>query len=247
MITIYSEPDHRVLCGSSLAPHDLPDEQYDALITDPPYSAKTHGGHRAGKQRDGGVRADLDYTPWDRATVELAVGLWTPRVHGWIVIMTDHILAPAWSAALETAGLYVFAPLPFVSPGSRVRLQGDGPSSWSVWIVTARPRREPYSKWGTLPGAYVMRPEHGMPVVGCKPMSLMRSLVYDYSREGDLIWDPCCGGGSTLVAAKETDRRSTGIDVDHAHCAIAAQRLRSTQQLAIKFPSRPAGKQEELL
>ena len=86
-----------------------------------------------------------------------------------------------------------------------------------------------------------------MPVVGGKPLGLMRQLVRDYSREGETVWDPCCGGGTTLVAAKELGRKSIGMDLDRAHCEIAGERLRKAQQTTIKFPARVPGKQEVLL
>ena len=117
--------------------------------------------------------------------------------------LTDDTLAPVWRAAYERVGRYAFAMIPYVAPGSRVRLAGDGPSSWTCWIMVSRPRRDPYATWGTLPGAYVLPPGQGgaLPVVGGKPLWLMEQLVRDYSREGDLVCDPCCSAGTTLVAA----------------------------------------------
>ncbi len=60
-----------------------------------------------------------------------------------------------------------------------------------------------------------------------KPVSGLAPLVRAFSREGDLILDPFCGSGSTLVAAHELGRRYIGIDLDAAHCATAQQRLTS--------------------
>ncbi len=262
MIPTHTEPNHRVLCGSSLAGFDMPEGEpiADHLIVDPPYSERTHKGHDSQQRRDpatmfsdqtGGPRATkvgrpVNYECWGNNDVILAVNLWEPLTRGWFVVMSDHVLAPIWAAVLGAHDRYVFAPLPFVSKGSRVRLAGDGPSSWTTWITVARPRHEPYSKWGTLPGAYSAKPER-MPVVGGKPLALMRQLVRDYSREGDTVWDPCCGGGTTLVAAKELGRSSIGMDLDRAHCEIAGERLRKTQQTMMKFPAAPRGVQGELI
>jgi len=38
-------------------------------------------------------------------------------------------------------------------------------------------------------------------IIGGKPMWLMRALVRDYSRPGNLVCDPCAGGATTLIAA----------------------------------------------
>jgi len=132
---------------------------------------------------------------------------------------------------LEAADRYAFAPVPYVAPGSRVRLSGDGPSCWVVYVMVARPKGKPWSSWGTLPGAYVLpkgEGERGL-AAGQKPMWIMRQLVKDYSREGDLVVDPCAGGGSTLLAASEQGRVSVGAEVDaatyrQAEARIAARR-----------------------
>ncbi len=217
-----------VHCGDSLA-QVLPVE-CDLLLVDPPYSARTHSGHsdsingRMGEGKDSASRRQMDYLTWTRAQVFQAVESWHPATRGWIVVMSDHELQREWQEVLETVGRYVFAPLPFYSPGSRVRLAGDGPSSWTVWITVARPRHKPYSNWGTLPGGYVGSPER-MPLVGGKPVKLMRALVSDYSRPGDLVADPCCGAGSTLEAADDLGRRWWGCDIDPKHAKMAANRM----------------------
>jgi len=130
-------------------------EPVDAVVTDPPYSARTHEGHASGlKSRDGANRNDLGYAALSDASVEKLAPLFAEACDGWVVWMCDDELALKIRYALEKAGRYAFAPLPFVAPGSRVRLTGDGPSAWTIWIVPARTKAQ--VKWGTLPGAYVL-------------------------------------------------------------------------------------------
>lgn len=205
-------------------------EMVDAVITDPPYGLATHDACAVGvvgseATADGADRRAISYAHWSSVDVGGFVAAWSPRCRGWFVALTSHDLVPAYRDALERAGRYVFAPLPFVSRGSRVRLAGDGPSSWTCWIVVARPRSGEFPRWGTLPGAYIHPPED-MLVVGGKPMSLMRDLVRDYSRPGDLICDPCAGGATTLRAAQLEGRRSIGAEMDPETYAKAMDRLR---------------------
>jgi len=206
-------------------------DEVDALIVDAPYSARTHGGHGSSRTADGRQRRDIGYGGWTPDDVADFVSAWAPRCAGWFVTITDHILAQAWADALAAAERYVFAPLPWLAPGSRVRLAGDGPSSWTCWIVVARPRSgahrdgTPWSKWGTLPGGYVITSDRNSPVVGAKPEALMRALLWDYTRPGDLVCDPCAGGGTTARACQTEGRRFVGAEMDpHTHTK-AVQRL----------------------
>ena len=208
----------------------------DALIVDAPYSARTHGGHDEAKRYGGFsmnarsrddstltrasiIGRPLNYAGWTPEDVAAFVQHWSRRTRGWIVTITDHVLAPVWADALAGQGRYVFAPLPWLATGSRVRLAGDGPSSWTCWIIVARPRTgndrtgRPFSKWGTLPGAYLHTSDRNGHIGG-KPLALMEALVRDYSRPGDLVCDPCAGYGTTLAAALRQGRQAVGAEMD---------------------------------
>lgn len=250
-------------------------QQVDALILDAPYGARTHGGHdgaptvggfrvsaydpryhtSAGRPSPGVtpcVRRAIHYAAWTEQDVRALVASWVPRTRGWIVSITDHNLAPIWAQALEDAGRYVFAPLPWVAPGSRVRLSGDGPSSWTCWIVVARPRTgahrdgTAWHKWGTLPGAYIVNQQRGQAVVGAKPIGLMRALVRDYTRPGDLVCDPCAGGGTTGRACQLEGRRFIGAELDTETHAAAVQRLSQPYTCSLLQPA-PVPVQASLL
>jgi site-specific DNA-methyltransferase (adenine-specific) len=199
----------------------LGDVECDALITDPPYSERTHKGHNALQGKEG-HRRTLSYDSLDDAGVrEMVAGL-EPSVRGWFVVFSCHLLVPAWARALESTGRYVFAPLPWLAWGSRVRLAGDGPSCWTTWITVSRPRSPEFARWGTLPGGYRQSAaNHGTFAAGAqkrhiggKPDALMRAIVRDYSRPGDLVCDPCAGGGTTLRAALAEGRRAVGAEMD---------------------------------
>lgn len=199
----------------------------DHVITDPPFSERTHAGHDAtakghkGFGYDGSERRQLGYAAWSVDDVNASVPLLCRKASGWVVVMTDHVLAMPIQHAMESAGRYAFAPLPWYVPGSRVRLSGDGPSSWTTWIVVSRTAKQ--AKWGTLPGGYTQRGDQDR--MGGKPEALMSAVVLDYSRPGDTILDPYMGMGTTLVAAKRNGRKAIGIDLDEHCCEIAAKRL----------------------
>lgn len=53
----------------------------------------------------------------------------------------------------------------------------------------------------------------------------MSDLIERFTRPGDLIVDPCCGGGATGIAALKLKRRFVGIDIDQKSIEITAGRI----------------------
>lgn len=216
-ITIYHGDCLEVMAGL---------DPVDHVITDPPFSERTHKGHDAGARPgfDGSSRQKLGYQPWTPEDARSFVSVAASMARGWVVVMTDHTLAPHIQNALVDARRYVFAPLAYLAPGSTVRLSGDGPSSWTTWIVVARTAAQ--FRWGTLPGGYIAEPGWlKYSRMGGKPLPLMRKLVDDYSRPGETILDPFMGSGTTLLAAQNLGRKAIGIEIEERWCETAARRL----------------------
>jgi hypothetical protein len=47
----------------------------------------------------------------------------------------------------------------------------------------------------------------------------------DAAAQGDVVLDPFCGSGSTLMAAHQLGRRYLGIELDAGYCATARRHL----------------------
>lgn len=230
----------------------LADVECDALICDPPYGARVHGKHRSGARPEmtGGrhvVSRSLGYTGWSREDVEEFVKQLSPRTRGWLCVFTSVDLAMAYVEAFESVGRCAFPPISCVQVGMNVRLSGDGPSNWTTLLVVSRPRSPSFQKWGTLPGAYVGNPfdpgqntataTRRSSVVGSKPLWLMRAIVRDYSRPGDIVCDPCAGGATTLLAAAIEGRRAIGSEMDPKTYELAQKRIAKGYTPATLFDS----------
>jgi hypothetical protein len=161
-------------------------------------------------------RRTLNYGYWTPADVREFVEHWSPRTRGWFCAMSCSDLFPVWRSEFERVGRVAFAPVPCVIRAMSVRLSGDGPSNWTVYLNVARPKG---LIDGTRNGAYVVNRDPGH--IGGKPRALMEMIVRDYSRPGDLVADPCAGMGTTLRAAELLGRRAIGAEVDPATHAKA--------------------------
>ncbi|KKL17928.1 hypothetical protein LCGC14_2480630 [marine sediment metagenome] len=58
-----------------------------------------------------------------------------------------------------------------------------------------------------------------------KPIKLMSYLVTLGSREGDVVLDPFCGSGTTLLASEMLNRRWIGIEIGKEYHTLAVNRL----------------------
>jgi DNA modification methylase len=53
------------------------------------------------------------------------------------------------------------------------------------------------------------------------------------TREGDLIFDPFCGSGTTAVAAKELGRFFVGAELEREYAELAARRIKEVRRDAV--------------
>jgi len=195
----------------------------DVLLCDPPYSQRTHDGYRGG-YRSGTQKIEA-YSCIEATDAQNIAREWEHRCRHWAIVFGDCI-STQWHAQMwEATGWYVFAPVPWVATDKPPRMQGDGPASATEWITVARPKRVVRDP-GSRPGYYLTRRERDGIVTGQKPLDLMRALIRDYSRPGDLICDPYAGSGTTLLAAVIEGRRAIGAEINPETHARASRRLR---------------------
>jgi site-specific DNA-methyltransferase (adenine-specific) len=84
----------------------------------------------------------------------------------------------------------------------------------SVWRIQAVPRRE------KLHGYHPTQ----------KPLRLVRRAILASTNEGDLVFDPFCGSGTTGVAAKELGRFFVGVEMEEEFAELAARRIQAAER-----------------
>ncbi len=57
------------------------------------------------------------------------------------------------------------------------------------------------------------------------PESLVSDHILSWSNEGDIVYDPFMGSGTTAIAAKKLGRNYIGSEISQEYCAIAVGRI----------------------
>jgi DNA modification methylase len=67
-----------------------------------------------------------------------------------------------------------------------------------------------------------------------KPIALLERIIQSSSNEGDLILDPFCGCGTTIMASQKLKRRWVGIDITHLAISLIRSRLKKVHVIVEK-------------
>ena len=212
-VTLYLGDCRDVLAG-------MADESVAAILTDPPYTERTHAKART-PERDG-VRAFGSITDADLSMLLSECG----RVSsGWVVATLDYHHAIAFDAN-PPEGLKMQRVGVWVKTNPTPQLTGDRPAQgWESIAYMHRSDRR--SRWngGGSHGNFIspIPPAEGHPTA--KPLPMISSWVRNFTNPGDVILDPFAGSGTTLRAAVNEGRRAIGIELDEHYCELIALRL----------------------
>lgn len=59
------------------------------------------------------------------------------------------------------------------------------------------------------------------------PEELVTKILTNFSKEGDVVYDPFMGVGTTAVVSKQMNRKYIGSEINAHYCAVAEERLKS--------------------
>jgi DNA modification methylase len=188
-------------------------ESIDFILTDPPYIARY-------KSRDGRNVANDDNGRWLRPAFSqmyrlLKSGSFCVSFYGW---SKADLFISAWRAAgFRIVGHIVFRKR-YASSACFLSYHHEQAYLLAKGAVT--PPRFPVPD--IIDFTYTGNRLHPTE----KPTDALRPLVSAFSKPGDMVLDPFCGSGSTLVAARELDRNFFGIELDTSHHFTARRRLK---------------------
>ena len=94
-----------------------------------------------------------------------------------------------------------------------------------------------FTNYSTRGGEYL-----GFPTQ--KPVALLEQLIRPASRAGDLVLDPFCGCGTSMVAAENLGRRWAGVDISSTAIDIVQQRRLRPLQIEAEIRGIPIALRE---
>lgn len=69
-----------------------------------------------------------------------------------------------------------------------------------------------------------------------KPVNLIKKMILNSSKEGDVILDTFAGSGTTAVACRETNRNFIGFEINNNYFKVASKRINeSINKLNLEF------------
>jgi len=57
-----------------------------------------------------------------------------------------------------------------------------------------------------------------------KPVGMLKSILIDFTKEGDTVLDTFGGSGSTLIACEETGRKCRMMELEPLYCDVIIER-----------------------
>jgi len=204
---------NRVIHGDSLIKlMQLPDHSVDFVLTDPPYVVRY-------KSRDGRSITNDDRTGWIEPAFAEVYRVLKPNrfcvsFYGWNKV---DVFMSAW----KQAGFYPAGHIVWVKDYQSSERFLSYRHEQAYLLAKGRPDFLRYPLKDVLRWKYTGNKLHPNE----KSVYALRPVVGAFSRPGEIVLDPFCGSGSTLLTARDLGRNYIGIDIDEGHCRTARGQL----------------------
>lgn len=202
--------DHRVLCGDCTDPKNIErlmnGEKADMVFTDPPYGI----GYEYNQHNDSSKEENA-------ALVKNAFAM--------------HKCGKVWTPGLMNLSRDIsrFGPAKVAVWYKKFAQAGSGLGGASTWepILVCNPKERNLNNDVLVVATerenvngQSLRELHSCP----KPVNLYEQLINAFTERKDLIIEPFCGSGSTLIACEKTKRKCYGMEIDPHYVDVIVKR-----------------------
>ena len=232
----YQDSAVTIYHGDALETLDAMSDRIDAVVTDPPYCSGGYMEAQKNTKAQGlrGATVGAEGFRWFagdnlgtaglmfllRAVLFRCSDMMNPNRSA--LVFTDWRMVPNLAPALESSGMR-YRNMIVWDKGNAGLGVGFKPR-WEAVLEFSNGSTEYQRKDGQnlirVNRVHASAKQHNAE----KPVELIAELMSHVTAQGWVVLDPFMGGGTTLVAAKQTGRRGIGIERDEHNCETAARR-----------------------
>jgi len=210
-------------------------EQFDVILTDPPYGmgADQFGDGGGGRLANNEHHYKDDYVSWKSLMGQwcaLAYAVAKREAHAYVFCDLDNF--HELKKMMQDAGWYVFR-TPFIctKPGSgRVPLPDEGPRRQYETILYAIKGHKKTT--AIYPDVISTVADAGLLHGAQKPVALFEDLLRRSVRPGDSVLDSFAGSGTIFPAAHNFKVKATGIEMNPEYFALCYKRIQQLDSAA---------------
>lgn len=222
---------NKVYCMDCLeAMKKLPDNSVDLIVTDPPYkvTARGNSGNSGGMLQK---KINMSGNVFNYNDIE--IDTWLPEIYRILkeeshcYVMTNHKNIHNYLNVAEKIGFHFIKCLIW-NKGNKI--MGQCYMSQFEYIIFLRKGNHKKINF-CLPPDILNVPNKKKKIDGKnihdteKPVKLMKILIKNSSKEGDLVLDCFCGVGAVPIASKKLNRNFIGFEISQEYVDICNKRL----------------------
>ncbi len=237
---VYELGPHRLMCGDACSSDDvamlLAGATPVVMVTDPPYGVELDAEwrDRAGVN---GAPAQASYMRDESGSRDVKAD-WSDAFE----LVPSLMVAYVWHASrytvevlagLERIGFEHFQQIIW-DKGLAMRTRTHYWFAHEPAWYARKPRAPWYGKGGTA-NATIWRAHPPKFIMGGdreerfahptqKPAALMVTPIENHLHRDEIVYEPFCGSGTTLIAAEQTGRRCLAMEIDPGYCDVIRQR-----------------------
>jgi len=204
----------------------LEDNSIDLILTDPPYFFEAHGRGFASERKELfmglkkiGVNKDKNCI-----TKDLLLELLRVSKKNIFIFCNKAQILDILIFSKEKGLCFELIPLCKTAPMPLSNNQWLPDREWAIHLFKGLKVYGDYStKQGFFLDGNYQQDKYNHPSV--KPEYMIRRIIKNLSKEGDLILDCFIGSGTTAVACKQLNRKFIGFDISEDYVRIANKRL----------------------
>lgn len=235
-------------CMQTLSRMD--DNSIDLIITSPPYNKNAYATDKGPSLSWGAMRGrQIAYDKYDDAMEPSEYEAWQKRV----ILECLRVLKPTGSmfynhkdviangVIIHPKWVYDFPIHQMIVWNRKSSLANDPhyfqPITEYIWLIAKEPKNVFFDKdkaafrqtvWNIN---FEVNTDHPAPF----PLLLVKNIIVSCSKEGDAIYDPYMGGGTTALACALEGRNYIGSEISEKYVAMAERRINEAKSQLTLF------------